>query len=130
MSTNLNTVTITGNLTRDPELRHTPSGAAVCDLGVAVNEREKNATTGEWEERPNFFNVTVWGSQAESCANYLAKGRPVAIQGRLRYESWETEGGKRSTVKIVAQIVQFLGGKEEPGPTETTDAASDQEIPF
>lgn len=130
MASNINSVVITGNLTRDPELRHTPSGTAVCDLGVAVNEREKNSATGEWEERPNFFNVTVWGSQGESCANYLAKGRPVAIQGRLRYESWETEGGKRSTVKIVAQVVQFLGGKEESGPTETTDAASDQEIPF
>lgn len=112
-TTNINTVTLTGNLTRDPELRSLPSGMSVCELGLAVNESVKNPQTGEWEERANFFDVTVWGRQGETCARYLAKGRPVAISGRLRWESWEQDGQKRSKVKVVANAVQFLGGRDE-----------------
>ena len=111
---NLNAVTLTGNLTRDPELRQTPNGVSVADLGLAVNESVKGPN-GEWTERANFFNVTVWGGQAESCARYLSKGRPVAITGRLRWESWEKDGEKRSMVKVVADQVQFLGGGQDQG---------------
>ena len=115
---NINRVTITGNLTRDPELRALPSGTEVCQLGVAVNGRRKNPQTGQWEEEPNFFDVTVFGAQGQNCAQYLSKGRPVAIDGRLRWSSWEDKngGGKRSKVDIVAQTVQFLGGRDDaPG---------------
>ena len=112
---NINRVIITGNLTRDPELRALPSGTEVCQLGVAVNGRRKNPQTGQWEEEPNFFDVTVFGAQGQNCAQYLSKGRPVAIDGRLRWSSWDDKngGGKRSKVDIVAQTVQFLGGRDD-----------------
>jgi single-strand DNA-binding protein len=114
---NINRVIITGNLTRDPDLRSLPSGTAVCELGVAVNHRRKDQATDQWVEEPNFFNVVVFGAQGENCAQYLSKGRPVAIDGRLRWSSWEDKngGGKRSKVEIVAQTVQFLGGRGEGG---------------
>ena len=110
---NINRVTITGNLTRDPDLRSLPSGMAVCELGVAVNHRRKDNATDQWIEEPNFFNVVVFGSQGENCAQYLSKGRPVAVDGRLRWSPWEDKngGGKRSKVEIVANVVQFLGGR-------------------
>lgn len=125
---NVNRVVITGNLTRDPELRHTGSGTAVCDLGVAVNDREKQGE--EWVERPSYFIVTVWGKQAENAAQYLAKGRPVAIDGKLRWESWEKDGQKRSQIKIVAQSVQYLHAKSDNGgggfdPAPETDVPAD-----
>jgi len=114
-ATNINRVVLTGNLTRDPELRNLPSGMAVCSLRVAVNTRRKGAS-GDWEDKPNFFDVTVWGAQGENCARYLAKGRPVALDGRLEWREWESqEGGKRSAVDIVADSVQFLGGRDEAG---------------
>jgi single-strand DNA-binding protein len=110
---NINRVVLVGNLTKDPELRHTPSGTAVCKLRLAVNTRQKDGQTGEWGDKPNYFDVTVWGNQGESCAQYLAKGRPVAIDGRLEWREWEaTDGsGKRQAVEIVADNVQFLGGR-------------------
>ena len=112
---NINRVTITGNLTRDPDLRALPSGMAVCELGVAVNHRRKDQATDQWIEEPNYFNVVVFGSQGENCAQYLSKGRPVAVDGRLRWSSWEDKngGGKRSKVEIVAQTVQFLGSRAD-----------------
>lgn len=114
---NINRVTITGNLTRDPEMQALPSGTEVCRLGVAVNGRRKNQQTGQWEEEPNFFDVTVFGAQGQSCAQYLSKGRPVAIDGRLRWSSWEDRntGERRSKVDIVAQTVQFLGSRGDGG---------------
>lgn len=113
---NINRVIITGNLTRDPELQSLPSGTEVCRLGVAVNQRRKDQN-GNWVDEPNFFDVTVFGAQGQNCANYLRKGRPVAIDGRLRWSSWEDKngGGKRSKVDIVAQTVQFLGSREDGG---------------
>lgn len=106
----INSVVLVGNLTRDPELRTIPSGTSVCDLGIAVDERYKSGD--EWKSRPNFFQVTVWGRQAETAAEYLEKGREVAIAGRLRWESWETEDGqKRSKVTVTADSVQFIGGR-------------------
>ena len=112
-ATNINRVVLTGNLTRDPELRSTGSGLAVCSLRVACNTRRKGAS-GDWEDKPNYFDVTVWGAQGENCARFLAKGRPVAIDGRLEWREWEAEGGqKRQAVEIVADSVQFLGSRDE-----------------
>ena len=112
--TNINRVVLTGNLTADPELRSLPSGTSVCKLRVACNTRRKDNTTGEWTDKPNFFDVTVWGAQGENCARYLAKGRPVAIDGRLEWREWESDqGGKRQAIDIIADAVQFLGGRDE-----------------
>jgi len=111
-ASNVNVVVITGNLTRDPELRHLGSGTAVCKLRVAVNSRRKDGQTGEWVDKPNYFDVTVWGAQGENCANYLAKGRPVAIEGRLDWREWEKDGVKRQSVEIIANSVQFLGSRD------------------
>src|SRR5207247_7766431 len=112
-ATNINRVVMTGNLTRDPELRTTPGGTSVCSLRIACNTRRKDAS-GEWVDKPNYFDVTVWGAQGENCARYLSKGRPVAIDGRLEWREWETEGGgKRQAIDIIADAVQFLGGRDE-----------------
>lgn len=104
-------VTIVGRLTRDPELRQLPSGTSLCKLGVAVNSSIKDSS-GQWVEKANFFDVTVWGQQGENCAKYLAKGRQVAVDGRLNYDAWEAQdGSKRSKVDIIADTVMFLGGQ-------------------
>jgi len=115
-ASNVNVVVITGNLTRDPELRHTGGGTAVCDLRVAVNSRRKDQS-GNWVDKPNYFDVTVWGAQGENCAQYLAKGRPVAVEGRLDWSEWEAKdgSGKRQAVRIVANTVQFLGSRDGAG---------------
>lgn len=143
MAENINRVTITGNLTADPELRHTGSGTAVCTLRVAVNGRRKDGD--QWVDKPNFFNVTVWGAQGENASSYLEKGRGVAIDGRLDWREWEAkQGGKRQSVEIVADTVQFLGsggagsggGSGQAGaPARQPEAAAagagpDNDIPF
>jgi len=122
---NVNVVVITGNLTRDPELRSTPGGTSVCKMRVAVNSRRKDGQTGEWVDKPNYFDVTVWGAQGESCANYLEKGRPVAIEGRLDWREWETDGVKRQAVEIVANSVQFLGS----GNGSKNGASAEADVP-
>src|SRR4051794_27130156 len=105
---------MTGNLTADPELRSLPSGTSVCMLRIACNTRRKNGSTGEWEDKPNYFDVTVWGAQGENASRYLAKGRPVAIDGRLEWREWESQDGtKRQAVDIIADSVQFLGSPGE-----------------
>ena len=115
-SSNINVVVTTGNLTRDPELRSLQNGTSVCKLRVAVNTRRRNAQ-GEWEDKANFFDVTVWGAQGENCATYLSKGRPVAIEGRLEWREWEAQDGtKRQAVEIVANRVQFLGSRDGAAP--------------
>jgi single-strand DNA-binding protein len=143
MAASINRVVLVGNLTRDPELRHTPSGTPVCSLRIAVNSRRKDET-GQWTDKPNYFSVTVWGQQGENCAQYLSKGRPVAVDGRLDWREWESDGNKREAVEIVAETVQFLGSRGDgdgssyvpAGATAgTTDAdfpasASDDDIPF
>jgi single-strand DNA-binding protein len=153
-ASNINVVAITGNLTKDPELRSTPSGTSVCKLRVAVNSRRKDGASGEWVDKPNYFDVTVWGAQGENCANYLSKGRPVAVEGRLEWREWESqEGGKRQAVEIIANSVQFLGSRDGGGgggegngngfqaksdtPADTSDfeqaatsGGSDEDIPF
>lgn len=117
MAENINRVTITGNLTSDPELRHTGGGTAVCQLRVAVNGRRKDQS-GQWVDKPNYFNVTVWGAQGENANTYLSKGRPVAVDGRLDWREWEAKdgSGKRQSVEIVADNVQFLGSRDGSAP--------------
>ena len=116
-ASNVNVVVVTGNLTRDPELRHTGGGTAVCDLRIAVNSRRKDGQSGEWVDKANYFDVVVWGAQGENCANYLSKGRPVAIEGRLDWREWEAKdgSGKRQAVQIIANTVQFLGSRDGGG---------------
>jgi single-strand DNA-binding protein len=109
---NINRVVLVGNLTRDPELRHTPSGTAVCSLRLAVNTRRKDES-GQWTDKPNYFDVTVWGGQAESCAQFLSKGRPIGIDGRLEWREWDAQDGtKRQAVEVIAENVQFLGSRD------------------
>jgi len=133
VAANINRVGLVGNLTRDPELRHTPSGTAVCKLRVAVNTRQKDQATGEWGDKPNYFDVTVWGNQGESCANFLSKGRPVGVDGRLDWREWTQEDGqKRQAVEIIADSVQFLGsrgdgdGQGQPQYVPQGDVAANQ----
>jgi single-strand DNA-binding protein len=130
---NINRVVLTGNLTRDPELRSTGNGLSVCKLGVACNTRRKNNSTGEWEEKPNYFRVTVFGAQGENCAQYLKKGRPVAIDGRLEWSTWEMEGQKRESIDIIADTVQFLGGRDDAGNGNgfsSTARATESDVPI
>jgi single-strand DNA-binding protein len=137
----INRVVITGNLTRDPELRRLPSGTAVCGLRIASNTRRKDPATGVWAEKPNFLDVVVWGAQGEACERHLSKGRAVAIDGRLEWREFQArDGHKRQTVEIVAEQVQFLGG-EPAGPDTAGDAGfetaghdrppyDDDDVPF
>jgi single-strand DNA-binding protein len=121
----VNVVVLVGRLTRDPELRATSGGTSVCKLGLAVNERAKDPATGDWGERPNYFDIEVFGAQGENCAQYLTKGREVAVEGRLRWRSWETpEGQKRSAVSVVANTVQFIGPRDAGGSTSGFAGAS------
>ena len=112
-ATNINRVVLTGNLTRDPELRSLQSGTSVCSLRIATNSRRRDAS-GEWVDKPNYFSVTVWGAQGENCARFLSKGRPVCIDGRLDWREWQAQdGSKRESVEIIAESVQFLGGRDD-----------------
>ena len=152
-ASNINTVVITGNLTRDPEMRSTGGGTQICGLRVAVNSRRKDQS-GNWVDKPNYFDVTVFGAQGENCATYLTKGRPVAIEGRLDWREWEGQNGeKRQAVSIIANTVQFLGSRDGAGgenggnrftpqsdvPADTSDfnspeapaaVGADDDIPF
>jgi len=113
-ATNINRVVMTGNLTADPELRSLPSGMSVCSLRIACNTRRKDQASGEWVDKPNYFNVTVWGAQGENAARFLSKGRPVAIDGRLEWREWEAQDGtKRQATDIIADSVQFLGSRDD-----------------
>ena len=115
MAANINRVVLVGNLTRDPELRHTPGGTPVCSLRIAVNSRRKDES-GQWVDKPNYFSISVFGNQAESCTQYLSKGRPVAIDGRLEWREWQAQdGAKRESVEVVADSVQFLGSRGDGG---------------
>jgi single-strand DNA-binding protein len=112
---NINRVVLVGNLTKDPELRHTPGGTPVCSLRIAVNSRRRDET-GNWVDKPNYFDVSIFGNQAESSAQYLSKGRPVGIDGRLDWREWDAQDGtKRQAVQIIAESVQVLGSREGGG---------------
>lgn len=132
---NLNRVIMMGNLTRDPQVRYTATGTPVATLGLAVNTRIKQGD--EWKDDPCFIDVVVFGKQAESCGEYLSKGRPVLIEGRLQYRTWENQDGqKRSKHEVLADRVQFMprasrtseGGV--PGETGEGDAMEDDDVPF
>src|SRR6516165_2392329 len=117
---NLNRVLLIGNLTRDPEVRYTPKGTAVADIGLAVN-RVYSAEDGEKKEETTFVDVTLWGRQAEVAGQYLKKGRPVFIEGRLQLDSWDDKqtGQKRSRLRVIAENLQFLGSRGEGEPAGT-----------
>ena len=134
----INRVNISGNLTRDPELRMTGSGTQILSFGVAVNDRRRNPQTNEWEDVPNFVDCVVFGSRAEALSRFLSKGSKVAIEGKLRYSSWETkEGQRRSKLEVVVDEVEFLssrnqqaggqGGYQQPASYAAPVAAAPQQ---
>lgn len=108
----INRVNLTGNLTRSPELKTTSGGTAVLAFGVAVNDRRRNPQTGEWEDYPNFVECTMYGNRAQSIAQYLTKGTKVAIEGKLRYSSWEKDGQKRSKLEVVVDEIEFMSSRQ------------------
>lgn len=123
----INTVSLTGRLTHDVELRTTKGGTSVASLRVASATRRKDPTSGEWGEKPNYFSVVVWGRQAENAAQYLGKGRRVGVQGRLEWKEWEAkDGSKRQDVEIVAQDVVFLDPPQ--AAQERSDAPFDEPV--
>jgi len=130
-----NKVILVGNVTRDVELRQVGSGSSVCDLGLAVNDRKKTQS-GEWIDETTFVDVTLWNKTAEIAAQYLGKGSPVLIEGKLKLESWETDGQKRTKLKVVGERMQMLGGKKESAVQQTSRISggfsqdSHDEIPF
>ena len=152
----INRVIISGNLTRDPELRSTASGMPVLGFGVAVNDRRKNQQTGEWEDYPNFIDCTMFGARAEALSRYLNKGTKVSIEGKLRWSQWEREGQKRSKIEVIVDELEFMSSRGDsssygggvgggysapapaapayaPAPAPVVDASSsvyDEDIPF
>ena len=143
----INRVAISGNLTKDGELRRTQSGTAILSLGVAVNDRRKNTQTGEWEDYANFIDCVLFGPRADSIAKYLVKGTKVAIDGKLRWSQWERDGQKRSKIEVVVEEIEFMSRNEgqqgggygqgsygkpsQPSQPQYCDATVyDDEIPF
>ena len=152
----INRVIISGNLTRDPELRSTAGGMPVLGFGVAVNDRRKNQQTGEWEDYPNFVDCTMFGARAEALSRYLNKGTKVSIEGKLRWSQWEREGQKRSKIEVIVDELEFMSSRGDsssygggmgggysapapaapayaPAPAPVVDASSsvyDEDIPF
>jgi single-strand DNA-binding protein len=142
MSMSLNKVFLMGNLTRDPELKYTPQGTAVCDFSIAINEKFKSKD-GSWQEKVHYIDIQAWARQAETCGEYLKKGRPVFVEGRLQQDRWEQDGQKRNKIRVNALRVMFLGqGGGAPAGGGTPEAAEapteagsepgpgDQEPPF
>ncbi|MCD8317069.1 MAG: single-stranded DNA-binding protein [Eggerthellaceae bacterium] len=109
----INRVIISGNLTRDPELRQTQSGLPVLGFGVAVNDRRKNQQTGEWEDYPNFIDCTMFGARAQSLSRYLSKGQKVSIEGKLRWSQWERDGQKRSKIEVIVDELEFMSARTD-----------------
>src|SRR3954471_9870749 len=125
MARSFNQVTLMGNLTRDPELRTTPNGASVCSFSLALNRSYKNSE-GNWTEATDYIDIVAWGPLGERVAQYLTKGRPALVSGRLQSRSWEQDGAKRSKVEVVAQDVTFLGGAPGGGGGGNATAANDE----
>lgn len=137
----INRVCVSGNLTSDPEMRSTAGGTSVMGFGVAVNERRKNNRTGEWEDYPNFVDCTLFGKRAEALEQYLSKGTKVAVEGRLRYSSWEKDGQKRSKLGVIVEEVELMSRRDgeqhqsyaqqgyQQAP-QVQEACYDEDIPF
>lgn len=138
----INRVVLTGNLTRDAELKQTSGGMAIVKIRLAVNDRRKNASTGQWEDSPNFIDVVIFGSRGEALSRFLSKGKQIAVEGKLRWSEWESQAGeKRSKVEVVADDIELLGGRgdapmasarpasAEPGD-EPADIPDGEDIPF
>ena len=121
----INRVIISGNLTREPEIKRTSGGMAILTFGVAVNDRRKNQQTGEWEDYANFIDCTMFGNRAESLSNYLTKGMKVAVEGKLRWSQWEKDGQKRSKVEVIAEDVEVMSKGEKKQAT-----LYDDDMPF
>lgn len=130
----INRVNISGNLTRDPEVRTSASGSAIMHFGVAVNDRAKNQRTGEWEDRPNFIDCTMFGTRAESVSRFLHKGAKVAIEGKLRWSQWDDRktGEKRSKVEVIVDEIELMQQRQQQETREQapTDSIYDEDIPF
>lgn len=123
----INRVIISGNLTRSPELKQTQGGTSVLQMGVAVNDRRKNPSTGEWEDVANFVDCTMFGTRAERVAQYLAKGTKVAIEGRLRYRAWEQDGQRRSKLEVVVDEIEFMSRQQQPAQAYQQQAPAYQQ---
>jgi single-strand DNA-binding protein len=137
MPANINRVVLTGNLTRDPELRSTHGGTAICHLRVASNTRRKDAASGEWVDKPNYFDIIVWGAHGENTARHLTKGRAIAVDGRLDWREYEApDGSKRQAIQIIADTVQFLAtpdrvtNNDPPRAAAPPSAPDDDDLPF
>lgn len=131
----INRVAISGNLTRDPELRQTAGGMAILGFGVAVNDRRKNQQTGEWEDYPNFIDCSMFGTRAQSVSRFLSKGSKVAIEGKLRWSQWERDGQKRSKVEVIVDEIEFMRRQQGqlgsmPAPQQAAPSIYDDDIPF
>ena len=129
----INKVVLTGNLTRDPELRSTNSGMPVLGFCVAVNDRRRNQQTGEWEDYPNFVDCTMFGNRAESVSRYLSKGSKVAIEGKFHWSQWERDGQKRSKLDVIVDEIEFMSRNESasaPRSAAQPTSVYDEDIPF
>lgn len=121
----INRVIVSGNLTREPEVRTTASGNPVMGFGIAVNDRRKNSQTGEWEDYPNFIDCTMFGARAQSVSRFLSKGSKVAIEGKLRWSRWETnEGQKRSKIEIIVDEIEFMSSISNGAQVPATASAT------
>ena len=122
----INRVNISGNLTRDPEMRATQAGTQILTFSVAVNDRRRNPQTGDWEDYPNYIDCVVFGNRAEPLSRFLSKGTKVAIEGKLRWSQWERDGQKRSKIEVIVDEVEFLsprqGGQQGQAPQVTQDS--------
>lgn len=120
----INRVVISGNLTRDPDLRSTASGMPVLGFGVAVNDRRKNQQTGEWEDYPNFIDCTMFGARAQGVSRFLSKGSKVAIEGKLRWSQWERDGQKRSKIEVIVDEIEFMTSRNDGAPRAAAPMAA------
>lgn len=120
----INRVVISGNLTRDPDLRSTASGMPVLGFGVAVNDRRKNQQTGEWEDYPNFIDCTMFGARAQRVSRFLSKGSKVAIEGKLRWSQWERDGQKRSKIEVIVDEIEFMTSRNDGAPRAAAPMAA------